>query len=215
MRAFIFDMDGVIVDSEAVHSRTKLATFRHYGIPFDERRLAEYMGRTSRALFADALQECGQEDGPEVAELIAYKHQLYLDILRDGTDVKAIAGTLQLIGKLRQAEIPLAVASSAGSLIIRAVLQKLSLAGAFKVIVSGADLPKGKPDPAVYLAAAEKLGERPADCIVLEDAASGVAAAKQAGMYCIAYRNPGSGKQDLSHADHIVDDIGSIDISRL
>ena len=92
---------------------------------------------------------------------------------------------------------------------------KFGLTGYFQSVLSGADLPASKPDPAVYLLSAERLGVRPADCVVLEDAASGVAAAKAAGMFCIAYRNPNSGRQDLSRADMVVEKIGEIDITRL
>ena len=79
----------------------------------------------------------------------------------------------------------------------------------------GADLPASKPDPAVYRISAERLGEEPSCCVVLEDAASGVAAAKAAGMRCIAFRNPNSGEQDLSRADWIVDSLKEIDITAL
>ena len=92
---------------------------------------------------------------------------------------------------------------------------KKGLQDYFQSVLSGADLPQSKPDPAVYLLSAERLAVQPANCVVLEDAASGVAAAKAAGMYCIAYRNPSSGCQDLSRADRIVEDVADIDLQRL
>ena len=93
---------------------------------------------------------------------------------------------------------------------IEAVLQKFGFADYFQSVLSGADLPKSKPDPAVYLLSAQRLGVEPKDCAVLEDAAAGVAAAKAAGMYCIAYRNPNSGNQDLSRADEVIAKIEEI-----
>jgi HAD superfamily hydrolase (TIGR01509 family) len=214
MKAFIFDMDGVIVDSEPIHSQTKLATFQHYGLRFDASELVHYMGRTSRALFGDAVRRAKRTD-LDVGTMIAYKHALYLDLLRHDEAVQPVAGTRELFRALAAAHIPAALASSAGRVVIDAVLEKFGLAGYFQSVLSGADLPAGKPDPAVYLLSAEKLRVRPADCVVLEDAASGVAAAKAAGMFCIAYRNPHSGAQDLSRADMVVDNIGKIDITRL
>jgi HAD superfamily hydrolase (TIGR01509 family) len=214
MKAFIFDMDGVIVDSEPLHSRVKLATFRHYGIAFAEPELEKYMGRTTRALFQDAVRTAGRTD-IDVEEMIAYKHALYLDILRHDDAVQPVAGIMSLCRELAACHIPAALASSAARIVIEALLKKFGLADYFQSVLSGADLPKGKPDPAVYLLSAERLGVNPADCVVLEDAASGVAAAKAAGMYCIAYHNPHSGQQDLARADEIVESIKDISLGRL
>lgn len=214
MRAFIFDMDGVIVDSEPIHSRTKMETFRHYGLSFAEEDLIHYMGRTTKALFQDVLQEQRRRD-LNLQEMIDYKHQLYLDILRHDAAVQPVAGVQGLFDALQKAKIPAAVASSAGRQVIEAVLEKFGLQGYFQSVLSGADLPKSKPDPAVYLRSAQQLAGAPEECVVLEDAASGVAAAKAAGMYCIAYHNPASGSQDLSRADCIVERLSEIDIKKL
>jgi HAD superfamily hydrolase (TIGR01509 family) len=196
-----------------VHSRTKLEALRHFGLSFSKDRLEAYVGRTSRALFADAIRENGSS--AVVEEVIAYKHRLYLQCLSEGGNLQTVQGTPELIAQLGQAHIPMAVASSAGNAVIEAVLRSFDLRQAFQIVVSGAELPKGKPDPAVYLLAADRLGVQPQACVVLEDAAAGVQAAKRAGMYCIAYRNPGSGQQNLSLADDIVEDIRNIDIRKL
>lgn len=92
-------------------------------------------------------------------------------------------------------------------------MEKFQLHKYFQSILSGADLPQSKPIPAVYLLSAKRLGVDAKDCMVIEDAASGIAAAKAAGMYCIAYRNPNSGSQDLSQADKIVDSLEQIDLA--
>ena len=209
MKAFIFDMDGVIIDSEPIHSRTKMETFRHYGVSFSEAELVHYMGRTSRSLFQEVLR-LNQRGDLLVDEVIDYKHRLYLDILRHDTAIRPIAGIAELMQRLRAERIPLALASSSGRTVIEAVLQKFGFADYFQSVLSGADLPKSKPDPAVYLLSAQRLDVEPKDCAVLEDAAAGVAAAKAAGMYCIAYRNPNSGNQDLSRADEIIEKIEDI-----
>ncbi len=214
MDAFIFDMDGVLVDSEAVHSRTKLETLQHFGFFFDERELAHYVGRTTRALFRDVLA-AHRDCSVSVAEMVQYKHALYLEHLRTDAAIQPIEGTRPLLEMLRERQVPTGLASSAGRVVIDAVLEKFGLQDYFQAVLSGAELPKSKPDPGVYLLAAQRLGAEPEHCVVLEDAASGVAAAKAAGMYCIAYRNPGSGCQDLSQADSIVEDMASIDVGRL
>ncbi len=214
MDAFIFDMDGVLVDSEPIHSRTKLETLEHFGLFFDERELVHYMGRTTKALFTDVLAASGRP-GLRLEELVDYKHALYLDHLRHDDSIQPIQGTRGLLEQLRERAVPTALASSAGQVVIDAVLKKFGLQEYFQSVLSGADLPESKPDPAVYLLSARRLQTAPADCVVLEDAASGIAAAKAAGMYCIAYRNPSSGCQDLSRADRVVERVTDIDLREL
>lgn len=214
MKAFIFDMDGVLIDSEPLHTRTKLSALRHYGVSFAAERLSSYVGRSTRELFCEAVTEQGLS-GIDIGEMVDYKHKLYLDILRDDHDLQPIEGSKELIESLRAAALPLALASSAGRKVIESVLERFFLTDYFSAVLSGAELPRSKPDPAVYLLAAQRLKVLPEDCVVLEDSASGVAAAKSAGMYCIAYHNPHSGKQDLGKADRIVEHIAEIDIEAL
>ena len=211
--AFIFDMDGVIIDSEPIHSRVKLDTFAHFGIPFRAEDLARYMGRTSGAIFRDALAACGRQDiKPE--DMAAYKHAHYLEVIeRDG--IETIPGSLALIERLHAAGVPLALATSSWRRVVDTVLSALQLEDVFASVISGTELPASKPDPAIYEKSAEALGASPAACVVLEDTAAGVLAAKRAGMYCIGFRSPHSGAQDLSRADRIVDDLNAIDIGKL
>ena len=174
MEAFIFDMDGVIVDSEPLHSRVKLETFAHFGLPFDERDLARYMGRTSRDIFSDVLRRAGRSD--LTAEALAdYKHAHYLEVIeRDG--IETIPGSLALIGRLRAAGVPLALATSSWRRVVDTVLSALQLEDVFASVISGTELPASKPDPAIYEKSAEALGVSPAACVVLEDTAAGVLA---------------------------------------
>ena len=206
--AFLFDMDGVIIDSEPIHSRVKMDTFRHFGLTFEESELARYMGRTSGAIFRDVIERARRTDiTPE--ELTEYKHQHYLDILKSGR-ISPVKGTVELIRSLHDAGIPLGLATSSWSEVMNLVLDGLDIRRYFGSVISGGDLPASKPDPAIYRISAERLGVLPEQCMVLEDTASGILAAKRAGMYCIAYRNPNSGSQDLSLADRVVDRIADI-----
>lgn len=206
-RAFIFDMDGVIVDSEPLHTATKMETFHHFGITFEERRLEQYAGRTSKELFSDALADCPLT----WKELADYKHRLYIDRLTHAADIVPIPGVVQLIARLHAKGYLLAVASSTGRNIIEMVLRRFGVRRYFTAVISGAELPRSKPDPAIYRKAADSLGIVPAYCTVIEDAAAGIAAAKAAGMTCIAYHNPNSGNQDLSHADWIAESFDMIE----
>ena len=208
-RAFIFDMDGVIVDSEPLHTATKMETFHHFGITFEERRLEQYAGRTSKELFSDALADC--PTALTWKELADYKHRLYIDRLTHAADIVPIPGVVQLIARLHTKGNLLAVASSTGRNIIEMVLRRFGVRPYFTAVISGAELPRSKPDPAIYRKAADSLGIVPVHCTVIEDAAAGIAAAKAAGMTCIAYHNPNSGNQDLSHADWIAESFDMIE----
>ena len=209
MKAFIFDMDGVIIDSEPLHSRVKLETLKKYGLDFSESRLSYYMGRATKELFGDAAREAGRTD-LDIGEMVDYKHAAYLEHLRNDDTVQPITGVRELIAALKAKHIPIGLASSAGQVVIDAVLKKFVLEDSFAAILSGAELKRSKPNPEIYLLTAKRLNVAPADCTVLEDAASGIAAAKAAGMYCIAYRNPNSGNQDLSRADIVVENIDEV-----
>lgn len=213
MEAFIFDMDGVIIDSEPLHSRVKMETFAHFGLPFDEGDLAQYMGRTSVDIFSDVLKKEHRTD-VSVQEIVNYKHAHYLELAVGGA-LEAIPGSLELIARLRAAGVPLALATSSWRRVVDAILVQFDLTEAFASVISGSELSKSKPDPAIYRLSAEALGVDPRKCVVLEDTAAGVAAAKGAGMYCIGFRSPHSGVQDLSRADEIVDDLATIDVAKL
>lgn len=205
VKAVIFDMDGVIIDSEPIHSRVKMDTFAHFGIPFNAEDLARYMGRTSAAIFKETLAKCGRTDiQPE--DMAAYKHAHYLEILQSG-EIAPVKGSVELIKSLHEAGIPLALATSSNVRVMNTVLDSFGIRPYFTSILSGGELPESKPNPAIYLISAERLGVAPADCLVIEDTTNGILAAKRAGMYCVAYRNPNSGKQDLSEADEIVDSL--------
>ena len=213
MKAFLFDMDGVLIDSEPIHTRVKRETLLHFGLDA-EIDFSAYMGRTSKILFSDAIEKAGRmELTPSM--LADYKHARYLDILKNDDAIHPIEGARELLLRLSEEHIPMALASSSARQVIEAVLDKFGFRKYFDSVLSGADLPASKPDPAVYRISAERLGEKPSCCVVLEDAASGIAAAKAAGMRCIAFRNPNSGEQDLSRADWIVDSLKEIDITAL
>jgi len=212
MKAFIFDMDGVIIDSEPLHNEIILQTLAYFKIPFVAENLEQYAGTTTAFLFSKIVEE--RNLALDVAEMVDYKDQYVIQGIRD-SDLVPIPGILDLLAALKQLQIPVAIASSSAVPFIDAVVEKLKLVNRFDIIMSGEALPKSKPDPAIYLLTANQLGVNPLDCVVLEDASLGVQAAKAAGMFCIAFQNKNSGQQNLSQADQIVAKISDIDISIL
>jgi len=209
MKAFIFDMDGVIIDSEPLHNEIILKTLAYFKIPFVAENLEQYAGTTTAFLFNKIIEE--RNLALDVSEMVNYKDQYVIQGIRD-SDLVPIPGILDLLAALKQLQIPLAIASSSAVPFIDAVVEKLKIVNQFDIIMSGEALPKSKPDPAIYLLTAKQLGVNPVDCVVLEDASLGVQAAKAAGMFCIAFQNKNSGQQNLSQADQIVAKISDIDI---
>lgn len=212
IKAFIFDMDGVIIDSEPLHFEVDLITARHFGADMNKEDLERFVGMTNPEMWAIIRKEHGISHAVE--EIIAF--QLQRKIRRvDETDIEPIAGIRELLKELRGRGIAIGLASSSPRTFIEAVLAKFGIREYFDCVISGEEVPSGKPEPDIYLEAASQLGVPPEDCVVLEDSRNGVLAAKRAGMRCIGFANPNSGNQDLSLADRIVKSIDEIKVTEL
>jgi HAD superfamily hydrolase (TIGR01509 family) len=107
----------------------------------------------------------------------------------------------------------MALASSNNKMAVDSIIEKFGLRKYLKVAISGDDVTNGKPDPEIFLKASEKMNIEPHECLVIEDAANGVIAAKAAGMKCIGLQNKNSGNQDLSEADLVVNNFNKLDIN--
>ncbi|WP_110954307.1 HAD family hydrolase [Anaerosinus massiliensis] len=212
MKAFIFDMDGVIIDSEPINTGLAIKTVAHFGKSITSNEMEKYAGSTMKVIFS-SIKENKQINAP-LEEIITYMQASMLRNLIE-TEIEPIKGIRQLLSNLKTNNIPTAIASSSPKHIIEAVVDKFKLADYFAHLVSGNEVKHSKPDPEIYLVTAEKLGVLPNECVVLEDSTNGVNAAKNAGMTCIGFRNLNSGNQDISRADLIVDTIGKIDLNKI
>uniref|UniRef100_UPI0026033828 HAD family hydrolase n=1 Tax=uncultured Anaerovibrio sp. TaxID=361586 RepID=UPI0026033828 len=125
-------------------------------------------------------------------------------LLVEDDSITTMPGVRELLERLKAAGYVIGLGSSSTMEMIQLVLGRFGLRDYFRVLVSGDELPRSKPDPLIFLTVAEKLGVKPENCTVIEDAYAGVTAAKAAGMRCIGYYNPNSGPQDLSGANQIV-----------
>jgi HAD superfamily hydrolase (TIGR01509 family) len=139
-----------------------------------------------------------------VEELKAMERDLKFKTL-DEKKLVPTQGVEDLLNRLKSENATLAIASSSIKNNIDLILQKLNLVSFFDLVVSGEEVPKGKPEPDIFLKVSNHFSRQPQDCVVIEDSTNGVLAAKAAGMVCLAYYNPHSGKQDLSKADLIFD----------
>ena len=205
-KAFIFDMDGVIIDSEPIHARAKMATLREYGIKLsaEEIGLDRYVGRSAKAFWED-MKIRFPETFTEAWQVMAgKKYEKYMNILNNDASIQAIKGIPELLQRLKENGCKIGLGSSSVRPMAINVLTRFGIIDYFDALATGDEVEHAKPDPAIYLLAAKRLGVQPANCTVVEDAASGIRAAKAAGMKCIAVKNPHSGQQDLSLADEII-----------
>ena len=205
-KAFIFDMDGVIIDSEKLHSITKVQAIRSFGVNVRESdlNLESYVGRSAKSFFSDVIAKY-PELGDDWEVLAKKKHELYQKILREDATLKPIDGIPELLARLKAGGFKIGLGSSSVMANIQLVLSRFGIMDYFDAIAAGSEVEHAKPAPDVYLLTASRLGIAPEDCTVIEDAGAGVIAAKSAGMRCIAIKNPNSGEQDFSQADMIID----------
>lgn len=198
-QAVIFDMDGVIVDSEPYSMQALIDVLRQYGIDPTEEDIRRSYGRRIRDDFGDYFSRYGVTAPLETA--IARKEARYYHLAAGR--LKPFPGVLFLLKRLRAQGYGLALASSGDRVKVAFGMQALSLDGTFEAVVCGNDVTCSKPAPEIYLLAAQRLRIPPAGCVAIEDAPAGVEAAKRAGMRCIAVTNSVS-REQLQRADLIV-----------
>jgi HAD superfamily hydrolase (TIGR01509 family) len=204
MEAVIFDMDGVIVDTEPLNDEHNKAHLKQLGADLGRKPFMSRPGLNSRMTWEILKAEYELEY--EVEYLIRSSRQSYMEFLRNLEEMPIVAGVTELIHQLHQNGYRVSLASSANPKRIELILQRLGLTNDFEVIVSGDDVKNGKPAPDCYLLAAKKLDVKPENCVVIEDATFGVRAAKSAGMKCLGFAGLPYSKEDLSEADTIVTD---------
>lgn len=197
--AVIFDVDGVLADSYSAHFESWKQLGDRHGFAWTETQFAETFGRTSHEILADLA--LGLTDD-EIARLSDEKESLYRAII--STHFPVMPGALPLIDSLAEDGFRLAVGSSGPPENVALTLSRLGRGSLFQAAVTGADVSRGKPDPEVFLRAAERLELPPASCAVIEDAAPGVSAARRAGMVAIGLVSRGRTTEELAAADQIV-----------
>jgi len=181
--AVIFDMDGVISDTQKVHAETECMLFREYGITITpEENTKRFAGVPDPEAFEIIFREAGKPS-PDFDTLILRKWELMFKISPER--IAPIPGIFELVRNLRTRQIPLAVASSSRLDFIQLVLKSLGFSNDFTVLVSTDEVENGKPAPDIFLLAAARLHVSSAQCAVIEDGLSGMTAAKRAGMHCI------------------------------
>jgi HAD superfamily hydrolase (TIGR01509 family) len=200
-RAVVFDMDGLLLDTEVLWQRAEAELFRRHGAEYTIADALAVMG-TSFDVTARYFAERLGEPAERGAELVDELRVLMLAELR--REVAARPGAVELVERLRD-RVPLALASNSSRNLVDTALLTAGLTDAFDAIVTADDVRHPKPAPDLYLLACERLGVRPGEALALEDTATGIAAAKAAGLTCIAV--PQFAETDASAADRIIDSL--------
>lgn len=201
-QAVIFDLDGLIVDSEPVHRRAFHILLKRHGIAY-EFDVAEYgqcfVGIPVKDNMDYLKTRFGLTASPE--ELLRDREAIYEALLTEPANLVPMPGVFAVMDHLQARGLPLAVATGSPRSQGEIILRGLGIAPRLRAFVAGSDVPRTKPAPDVYVRAAAELGVAPAQCLALEDSATGVTAARAAGMRVIAVPNQYTAAQDLAHAD--------------
>jgi len=202
IQTVIFDMDGVIIDSEPVYFKIDKEMFEELNIAVSFEEHSTYVGTSSQNMWDAIIKKHGIPGDP--GKLMRKEYNLYMDYLVNANDLQPIDGVMELINGLHENNFKLILASSSRMEVIDIILKKFKLSDLFIAKVSGSELAHSKPHPEIFLRSAQLAGSEPKECIVIEDSKNGVAAAKAAGMKCIGFLNPSSGHQNLKDADRVI-----------
>jgi HAD superfamily hydrolase (TIGR01509 family) len=202
-RAVIFDMDGLLLDTETLWHEAEVELFRRHGAEFtwdDKMAVIGTSFEITARYFADRLGRRPEEGAALVDEMVALMHE------RVRRQVDARPGAVELVERLRAMDgVRLGLASNSPRFLVDDALATASLTDVFETIVTPADVEHAKPAPDIYLRACQNLGVDVSEALALEDSASGVAAAKAAGLTCIAV--PQFAETDVSAADRVIDSL--------
>lgn len=208
MNGVIFDWDGVVIDSSALHERSWELLAEEIGKPLPAGHFKAGFGKKNQEIIPGLLR--WSADLAEIERLGARKEELYRELVRD-QGVIVLPGVRELLGALRDSGVRRSVGSSTPRSNLDAIFAATGLDTFFDAVVCGDDVTNGKPAPDVFLLAAHRLGLVPADCIVIEDAHVGIEAAHRAGMRVLAVATTHP-LAELSDADAAVTSLAEVDL---
>ncbi|MBN2417008.1 HAD family phosphatase [bacterium] len=209
--AILFDMDGVIADSEPLHIKAERAILAPFNLDIPDEAFHVYMGRTPRLLLEGFIADYNLP--VSIDDLYPVHASNLLALYRN--EVTAIPGALDCIAACKRAGFMLGLASSSDRSLIDTVIRKFELDSLFTAVTSGEEVAVPKPAPDIFLLEARKLGVDPAYCLVIEDSTNGIRAARAAGMSCIGFESPNSHNQDYSEADLVIDALSRLDMDTI
>ncbi|NQX78776.1 HAD family phosphatase [Gilvibacter sp.] len=209
-KAVLFDMDGVIIDSEPLHHEAYFKMFEKVGIEVSDELYESFTGRSTKEISDELVSQFNTAESAE--ELTRLKRMYFYELFDNSPNLQLIDGVRDAMIRFHESGLKLVVASSASMENIKRVFNRFELDQYFVGKISGADLPKSKPHPEIFQKAAQMAGHKPEDCFVIEDATNGIKAAKAAGIYCYAFNSAHSTGQDYRLADSVITSFSEIDI---
>lgn len=208
IQTVIFDMDGVIVDTEPVHHYAYNQHFKQLNIEVSPEMYASFTGNSTKNTYEKL--KANFEITDSIPDLVEAKRNLFNDAFDSKEDLCLIDGVEDLIKELHSNGMQLILASSSANVTIDRVFTRFELHKYFTHLVSGEDFPNSKPHPAIFEHAAKLSGNSVDHCVVIEDSTNGILAAKAAGIYCVGYDSFNTKLQDYSKADKIIKDFSEL-----
>ena len=213
LKAVIFDMDGVLVNSEPLHRKAYFDMFEEFNLNVSNSLYESFTGKSTSAICKELCEIFDLSISHE--KLMFSKRKHFKTIFDNDPEFQMIGGALSLIKNYFFNNLTLILASSASMTNINRVFKKFDLDKFFKAKISGADLKESKPNPEIFIKAAKLSGFSKSECIVIEDSTNGIIAAKSAEIFCIGFNSPNSKNQNYNEADLITNDLNEIMFSKI
>lgn len=209
----IFDMDGVIVDTEPLHKKAYYQHFEELKIDVDAELFSRFTGKSTRNVYQMIKEIFGIDTNVE--DLIQRKRTLFYDLFDSDPALKLLDGVEVLIKNLYSANFQLILASSAAKSTIHRVFKRFNLFPFFSHLVSGEDFPESKPNPAIFIEAQRLSGNEKSNCIIIEDSTNGIRAANAAEIFCVGYKSENSKNQYYETADLVIHHFDELKVEEL
>lgn len=213
LNAVLFDMDGVIVDTEPLHRKAYFKMFKDFGMDVSDEMYATFAGATTHRVCSTLLEKFKVNE--PIESLFQVKRKHFKELFYSDEEFDLISGVKDLIQHYFDNGITLVLASSASHTTIDMVFDKFELASYFIGKLSGEDFKASKPHPEIFLKAAEMAKENKANCMVIEDSTNGIKAAHSAGIFCAGFSGGNTLLQDFSLANLVVTDYKELEIDKL
>jgi len=211
LKAVLFDMDGVIVDTEPLHRKAYHQMFDEVNIEVNNDLYASFTGQSTINICIRLVDVFNLKETPE--HLVSLKRKHYKYLFNNDDELALIDGVLERIKDYHSNGVTLVVASSASMLGINQIFERFNLNQYFSAKFSGADLKKSKPHPEIFIIAAESTGFNKSECMVIEDSTNGIKAAHSAGIFCVGFKSPHSTNQDYALANIVISDFKEVQYS--
>ena len=200
--AVIFDMDGVLIDSEPIHIEIERKLFDKLGIAVSAEIHRLYLGTAGDFMYNDIKKRFGLSQS--LAELLEFDEKFRVDYFKSLEVMNLNEGVLNFLTQIKRSGIKLAVATSSSPAMAKTLLERCGIISFFDAVVTTSEAGKSKPGPEVYLLAARKIDVNPFNCLVFEDSPNGLSAAINAGMCCVAIETSSVNVLELSIADYVI-----------